>query len=316
MAAEATPTVCVGGQPGAVSDPRVPAVAARQAGVFSRRQAVDEGWSQRQVSRRLASGTWRRVLGRGLTGPTGPVAVQQLAWAASLSRPDAVVSHTTTALLRGWPVTHDVQPVHLTGRGRGLPALPGIRLHEVPLPANETERLRGLSVTTTVRTAVDCLMTLPYREGMGLYAWLLSRDLFSHEDLGNALRAATGRPGVRRLLAVFRATGDGAASPAELLVHQVLREHGLTGWTANAAIVHRGRIIARADVLFERARLVIEVDGFEAHAGRDQFLADRRRQNELIAAGYTVLRVTWEDLTRHPEVLIDQVRRLLLAVGA
>lgn len=258
---------------------------------------------------------WRRVLGRGLTGRSGPIGVEQLSWAGRLTRPDAVVSHTTAALLRGWPVPDAPQPVHLTGRGRGLPAPGGIRLHEVPLPAGDVEDLRGLVVTTAGRTAVDCLMTLPQRDGLGLYAWLLSRDLFSHAELGAAVRAATGRPGVRALLALFKATGGAAANPAELLLHHVLREHGLTGWTANAAIVHRTRIIARADVLFDRARLIVEVDGFEAHSGRDRFLADRRRQNELVAAGYTVLRVTWDDLTRQPEVLVDQLRRLL-AVGA
>jgi very-short-patch-repair endonuclease len=95
----------------------------------------------------------------------------------------------------------------------------------------------------------------------------------------------------------------------------LLRRHGLSCWTANARVVHEGRIIARAEVLFTAARLIVEVDGYEAHSGPEQFRRDRQRQNALVAAGYTVLRVTWDDLTRSPEVLIGQLR-LLLATAA
>jgi very-short-patch-repair endonuclease len=305
-----------------VNGPEVPGLAGRQAGVFTRAQAVDEGWSQRQVSRCLASGRWRRVLGKGLSGSGSLTGVDQLAWAAWLSRRDAVVSHVTAALVRGWPLASTAEgpdghllPVHLTGRGRGLRVPLGVQLHELQVSAGEVETVCGLPVTTATRTAVDCLMILPRRDGLNLFAYLQSRDLFSHDDLGRELRAATGRPGVRRLLGLFTATRGDAANPAEMLLHDLLREHGLTGWTANARVVHDGRIIARADVLFATERLIVEVDGYQAHSGRDQFRRDRQRQNELVAAGYTVLRVTWEDLTRCPEVLIGQLR-LLLASAA
>ena len=49
------------------------------------------------------------------------------------------------------------------------------------------------------------------------------------------------------------------------------------------------------------------------------FQADRTRQNRLVAAGYTVLRFTWADLTLRPDDVGTQVAatlaRLRVAAG-
>ena len=65
------------------------------------------------------------------------------------------------------------------------------------------------------------------------------------------------------------------------------------------------------DVLFEQERVVIEVDGYGTHSSREAFQRDRTRQNELVAAGYRVLRFTWDDLDRRPAAVIRQVRTAL-----
>ncbi len=41
------------------------------------------------------------------------------------------------------------------------------------------------------------------------------------------------------------------------------------------------------------------------------FVHDRRRQNALVLAGWTVLRFTPDDLRSHPEALVAQVRAAL-----
>jgi len=66
-------------------------------------------------------------------------------------------------------------------------------------------------------------------------------------------------------------------------------------------------VIGVVDLLFEAARLVVEVDGIRAHSDRDSFVRDRRRQNRLINAGYRVLRFTWWDIVEHPDVVVDHV---------
>ena len=65
------------------------------------------------------------------------------------------------------------------------------------------------------------------------------------------------------------------------------------------------------DAAWREHRLVVELDGYAHHGTRDAFEADRRRDRKLIAAGWTVLRVTWRDLTERPHEIAAQIRALL-----
>ena len=53
-----------------------------------------------------------------------------------------------------------------------------------------------------------------------------------------------------------------------------------------------GRFLARVDPALPDLRLAIEPDGRAVHDRADAFVVDRRRQNALVAAGWTVLRFT------------------------
>ena len=71
-----------------------------------------------------------------------------------------------------------------------------------------------------------------------------------------------------------------------------------------------GRFIARADLYYPDARLVIEFDG-QNH--RERLIQDARRQNALVNAGYHVLRFTVADVQMTGAVA-SQVRRARLAL--
>jgi very-short-patch-repair endonuclease len=52
--------------------------------------------------------------------------------------------------------------------------------------------------------------------------------------------------------------------------------------------------------MWREQRLVVEVDGYAFHSSRRSFERDRRKDQELTAAGYRVIRVTWRQLTAEP----------------
>lgn len=54
------------------------------------------------------------------------------------------------------------------------------------------------------------------------------------------------------------------------------------------------------DFLWRGQRVVVEVDGYRYHSDRRRFESDRRRDADLQAHGYAVLRVTWRQLRREP----------------
>ncbi|MGZ4225171.1 MAG: endonuclease domain-containing protein [Solirubrobacteraceae bacterium] len=54
------------------------------------------------------------------------------------------------------------------------------------------------------------------------------------------------------------------------------------------------------DAVWPDQRLIVEVDGYAYHRHRAAFERDRRRDQQLIAAGYRVIRVTWIQLRDGP----------------
>jgi hypothetical protein len=82
----------------------------------------------------------------------------------------------------------------------------------------------------------------------------------------------------------------------------LLTKAGLTGWRANVVLEEVGVL----DFAFVAQRVAIEIDGRAWHVDRDRFQHDRTRQNRLVAASWTVLRFTWEDVKyRLDTVLAD-----------
>jgi hypothetical protein len=284
----------------------VPFEAVNQAGVFTRAQAYADGWTPRQVRRRVDAGRWKVVAGSALTSAQTPIGAWQLANAVLLTWPAAVISHELAGVLRGLPVDPGGIGTATVPHAHGLRSR-GLRVYRSPLAAEDVGLVGGLPVTSEPRTMLDLLAHLPWDDARSLWSWLVTRrrvDLRFLAD-GVARRSGlAGTPQLRRLLAVSR---SGSLSAAEDRFHELLARAGIAGWTANVPIQLAGRVIAVVDVLFAVARLVVEIDGFRTHSSPERFQQDRRRQNRLIAAGYTVLRYTWQDLEQRPAAVIAEV---------
>jgi very-short-patch-repair endonuclease len=67
------------------------------------------------------------------------------------------------------------------------------------------------------------------------------------------------------------------------------------------------------DVLFRQQRVIVELDGYDFHAGRAAFERDRERDANLLAAGYRTIRITWERLQRAPEREAARIMAILNA---
>jgi very-short-patch-repair endonuclease len=291
----------------------VPEVAHRQGGIFTAPQALAEGWSERQVRRRREDGLWVRVVGDALALPAAGWTPFQYAVAAWLTWPECVVSHLTAGALHGFPLAPG-PPVHvITNRGRD--SARGLQVHVVPVPPDDVMTLPvGLRVTTPERTGLDNLALLDLDEALDLWAWLSTRRVLDRDALLDAVRERRGRHGTPRLIALARLTRTGAVSVGELKLHRLLRSAGIEGWEAGVAVSDAAGTIGVVDVLFRGRCLVIEVDGWRAHSSRAAFVADRRRQNRLEVAGYTVLRFTVDDLTQRPGEVLAQIRSALAGV--
>ena len=71
-----------------------------------------------------------------------------------------------------------------------------------------------------------------------------------------------------------------------------------------------GRQLARGDLAWPDRKVLVEFDG-DVHRDRAVFVNDLRRQNRLVAAGWTVLRFSSADVLGRPHEVVAQIRRAL-----
>lgn len=64
---------------------------------------------------------------------------------------------------------------------------------------------------------------------------------------------------------------------------------------------------SRVDFALPELHLAIEIDGFDYHSSRDQLVADRRRQREIEAAGWRVIRFAGSEIRRDAESCVLDV---------
>jgi very-short-patch-repair endonuclease len=67
------------------------------------------------------------------------------------------------------------------------------------------------------------------------------------------------------------------------------------------------------DVLWRRERLILETDGNQFHHTPRQIARDRRKEADLVRAGYRVLRATWDQVEQEPLSVALMVQAALSA---
>lgn len=268
-------------------------LAERQHGAVSVQQLHDHGLSRRQVQRRV-EGARLLAVHDGVYF-VGHVPRSPLAWymAATLAT-DGVLSHRSAAALYGIWDHARVPEVTTTRRARDQR---GLRRHWTRR-APETALRFGIPTTTLQRTLVDLADVLDADPFEALLRRAEARGLVDRSQL----RPIHGRRGYGKLRRAHELT----RSTAEAAFRRAVREARLPRPAYNAR--WRGYEI---DVLWERQRLAVEIDGFAFHHSRSAFRQDRAKQNALIAAGLRVLRFTYEDVVDRPRRTVADVGRLL-----
>lgn len=220
--------------------------------------------------------------------------------AAHLWAPEPTVVGAAAAKLLWWPEC-PVERIELWGAKRKSPA-PWLTTVQSTVDPDWIRWSGDIPVAAPALSAVLLAKEL----GGRAIDEALRRRAAGLEAMNAALETIAnheGNPELRRLLHLSR---HEPWSELERAGHRLLDGAGITGWKANHRVVLRGQEYF-VDVAFPGPRIAIEFDGYEFHSAREAFELDRRRQNELVLAGWTVLRFTWATL---PE-LLDTLRRAL-----
>jgi predicted transcriptional regulator of viral defense system len=299
-------------------DRAVAALAAAQHGVVSLDQLCALDISDRAVHSRAESGRLHRIhhsiyslAPLTLLGRDGRYMAAVLACG-----PEAVVSYRCAAALHEIRRT-DRTNIDVTIPKRSPRKHAGIDVHRsTTLTPEDVTTVHGIPCTTVARTILDLAQVVKGRP--------LERALDQAEILGlldlNALldqiERNKPRPAAKRLKAVLDQHYIGSTptwSELEEALLAACRRAKLPMPEVNALIDpgDDDPTAIRVDFVWREQRVIVETDGHETHHTRRAFEEDRLRDQRLIVAGWTVIRITWRQLTQRPREVTARISRLL-----
>jgi len=288
-------------------------LARRQHGVVSRRQLIAVGIWPRTVDARVRARELTRLhQGVYLPGPVGGRRAEEAAailcvhGGAWVARRSAL--HLLGVLDRG-AKPDPVEVVALASQAR-RPRLIAHRASD--LRADEVTTHDGIPCTTAARALIDLAAVLQIDELEYLVARAFASRMTDRRKLLVQVDRRRDRAGASALGALLEARARPllTRSPPERKLLSLLRAAGLTPVRANVKV--RGWEV---DFLWERERVIVEVDAFSTHSDPRAFERDRRKDAELTRAGYTVIRVTRRQLDREPYAVVARIAAVLARVA-
>jgi very-short-patch-repair endonuclease len=257
--------------------------AARQHGVVTAKQL---GMSSTSITKRLRSGSLHRVH-RGVYAVGHTRLSEKGEWMAAVlaAGEHAVLCGLSAAVLwQAW--RRKVREIHVLVPHDRRPH-PGFHLHTTRHihPSDVTEH-DGIPVTTMARTLVDLTDTLTTHQLANVIHEAAFRNRFNRTATLAAMTRANGRRNLAKLAKAIQSNSPGTRSDLEDRFLELI-----PGLQPNVNPTIEG-----LEVDFELNGLVVEIDGPGHNRPRTR-RDDAARDAILKAAGYSVLRLTPDDLT-------------------
>jgi hypothetical protein len=235
--------------------------------------------------------------------------------ALDLAGPGAVLAGRTAARLHGFYRYRHAEEIEvMIRRGRDHHTAIGRVLQSGWLPAAHLTEVDGFPVTTPARTFFDLCARPSVRMSVNhpvhernmraVYDDCVARRgvTFVLEAAVLVVLAKRGRPGTQLVRRILLTTGDQyvpTASDTERLFANLVEAYDLPAPERQVDISGPRGWIGRVDFVWRNARLVVEVDS-TFHDSEFEKKADAARDAELERIGYTVRRVRYDEIVRHP----------------
>jgi very-short-patch-repair endonuclease len=283
------------------------ALAARQHGHVTRAQLLALGLERQAITYRLRTGRLIAVYaGVYALGHRPTSHVDRAAAALLACGPGAALSHGSAASLWGldkrWEVPYEVGAPQKRRRA-------GITIHRVKLERSDIRTHLGVRVTSAARTVLDIAPRLTDQALTRAVNDLRLAGHVSSTQLGEMLDRATTHAGARRLRRIVQ---DSAPAPTRSAFEDKFRKFaqrfGLPAPEINVRVAGR-----EVDALFRDERVIVELDGYRYHGGRDSFELDRERDAASLEQGFATVRITWQRLGAGSAQEARRLERILRA---
>jgi very-short-patch-repair endonuclease len=291
-------------------DRRVSVLADRQHGVVTRRQLSELGLGKSAIDARIRAG-WLHRIHQGVYAVGRPTLTTKGRFLAAVVScgPGAALSHLSAAIL--WALLPERGPrIDVTvPRGGQRRRRKALIIHRSALPEAHVTVKDGIPVTTPARTLIDLADVLPRRQLERAF----DEAAYLRLDLAD-LQPIPGRRGSGVLAQVLERHRPGSTRTRSHLEERMLRlcqRVRLPAPQVNARIAGY-----ECDFVWREAGLIVETDSWSAHGTRAAFERDRRRDADLLASGWRVLRVSYERLEREPAWVAKHIAEALSASRA
>jgi hypothetical protein len=226
--------------------------------------------------------------------------------------PSAALSHTTALAVLGLRKVE--MPLHLTvdqtARRAGARDIVVHRRIGFEPSAPQCVIRHGLLITSPPRSLVDSWPLLPRDERRPFVIEAVRKGITTAELLAESLMERPNIAGHRTLAQAIDLIADGCQSELEVLgVLNVFRHPSLPRGIGQYRI-EVGGVAYHPDRAWPEAKLAVELDGARHHTSPEDRRRDLARDAALAAAGWVVLRFTYADVQKNPEL----VRARVLAV--
>jgi len=293
---------------------RIAERAQTQLGLITYDQLDAAGVSEKARRTMVSSGRWWRIRRRVLADAAAPRSAHQLLLAAALDVRGAVATGQSAAWLLGVS-GFGPSPAHLLVKRGGRHRSRDV-LHETFwLPSRHTQVVQGVPCVATARLPFELAPIVHPKQLRRIVDWLKSNRGMDYRQM--ALFAAElwrrGKPGSAEMRLVVDERAPGYVPPASELAARfddLCTEFGIP--LGRREVNAGGEVwIGRVDVVYDVAKLIVELDSRRWHDTSSAFEDDRRRDNALVLAGWRVIRITWRMIVDVPEHVAALLRTAL-----
>ena len=245
--------------------------------------------------------------------------------------PAAAFSHSSAALLRGYPLPRVLRRdprLHVAmPRPRRAVRIAGVHGHSIELLAARVEHLLLVAPSTGERlplplideslTLLTCATQLSRPDLVALAdAMLLRAESEGRPDpMLAALAFGTRRPGYARLVRAAPLRRSGVRSRAETLLRLMIASAGLPEPVVAHPVLSTERSTERwraeADLAWPSFGVLVEYEGDEHRTSRRRFATDIRRFDRYTDEGWRAVRATRADVFEQPRELMGRLERRL-----
>ncbi|MBB3601660.1 hypothetical protein FHT40_001293 [Mycolicibacterium sp. BK556] len=220
----------------------------------------------------------------------------------------AVIAGRSAAALLGAEWIDGSTPVDLIHENRNR--LSGIAVRGDRVEGDEVQLMRGMPVTTPLRTALDLACWYPPRTALIYLDALARATSFDLGDVGILAQRYPGRRGSRVARETVQLVDAGAQSPKETWLRLLLIEAGLPRPQTQIPVHDQfGELVGYLDMGWEDVKVAAEYDGEQHRTDRWQYSRDVRRHAMLEELGWIVIRVLAGDRP------VDIVRKVRAAIA-